>query len=445
MLPSAPAPTAAPSASSVLSALGTGFTESETETTTATATPGAASGRVLADQSQLAPYMRDIKPAQIFDPGKGEDKTPMQRVAKLITERKEARERFSLAAIQNLSTYEYELEGPSEAKITQEAQTRALLSAAGRVYFADCFLLGRDILEPYLRENGKIFIARTTVLEHRTLTATRTAMRLRVSVNLDALYKDLESKHFLAKPNSRPIVAVMLQEIVNGERNATQNGRQRIEKTLEENSFQVFSDKMRQPALDSDVSVSTRLLKEARNEAERNTVDVLISGTLVIQPVSEQKIYYDTFSFKEAEITLKMVRVDTGEVIGEVRDRYSSAAGQEPEATRKVLDAMITRTAQRLADDLNQMWANTMLIQDNYRLMICGVDPESVTSIQNQLKTLSPKIGVFQKSYLGDVLVLNVVAPDLKPEKLDGFLRESNAPQFNVKQVSKRQIILDVL
>lgn len=423
--PAPAAPSAAPAASPVAPA------------------DGAAAGEE--GEEQNAPYLRDLKPIEIFDAGKAEETTPLQRVAKSFEARKAARERLSLANIQNLSTYEYEIEGPSEEKIFQEAQTRALLSAAGRIYFEDAIILGLDLLEPYLRENGKSFITRTSVLEHRSLSATRVAMRVRVSVNLDALYNDLQKKHFLAKPNLRPVVGVLLQEIVNGERNTATGGRRRIERTMEENMFQVYSEKMRSPALDVDASASSRLLKEARMEAERNTIDVLISGTLIVQPVNATKIYYDNFAFKEAEVTLKMYRVDNGELLAEVRDRYSAAAGQEQDATQRVLDAMVNRATQRLAEELDRRWTNTMHVQENnYRLMITGVNPGDVTGIENGIKALSAKLDIYTKSYLGDVLVLNLSAPGVASEKVEAFLRESTEPQFSVKRVDKRRLILEV-
>lgn len=446
LLTSAPPPTAAPGPG----APGAGFTESDDVASTAPAAgltaPGAMQSLEEGEGGQLAPYLRDLKPIDIFDPGKGEEMTPMQRVAKVMTERKEARERLSISSMQHLSTYEYDLEGPSDEKIFQEAQTRALVSAAGRLYFDDYLLMGLDLLQPYLRENGKSLIARTTVIEHRSISTTRSAMRLRISVNMDALNKDLENKHFLAKPSYKPTVAVLLEEIVNGERNTANGGRGRIERTLEQNQFQVLSDKMRTPTLDTDASGTPKLLKEARMEAERNAVDVLITGTLLLQPVNNQKIYYDGYAFKDAEVTLRAYRVDTGELIHELRDRYSAAAGQEDGATKSVLDAMLVRDAEQLLEKLNLMWPNTMQVgENNYRLMFQGVGPGEVTTIVNMVQSFSPKMQIFQKAYLGDVLVINILAPEITPEQIEMFLRETTEPQFSVHRVDKHRLILDVL
>lgn len=427
---------------------GLGFSESTEDSETSS---GAALARTPSqaltgmNEGEMAPYMRDLKAIDIFDSGKGEDTTPLQQVAKTFADRQAAAERALLRNMKNLTTYEYELEGPNEEKIRQEAQTRALVSAAGKVYFDDYLIVGRDLLEPYLRQNGKPFIARTSVLDHRAISSTRTAMRLRVSVNMDLLYHDLQNKHFVAKPSLRPNVAVLMHEIVNGESSAAAGGRGRVERTLEQNMYQIYSDKMRKPGLDADITGTDRLLKQARMEAERNNVDVLISGTLIVQPVNVQQIYYNNYAFKEAEITLKMYRVDTGELLDEAKDHYSAAAGQEAEATKKVLDAMISRTAQKMADDLNKTWPKMMLLQDNYRLMFNGVSAGEVTSIRNLLKTLSPGSEIFQKAYMGDVLVLNLIAPDVTPEKVEAFLRGASEPQFNVKKIAKRRLVLDAL
>ena len=397
------------------------------------------------------PYLRDLEQENIFDPGKGETLSPIQRTAIRLAEQGLKGGMQSVSEIRNLITYEYILSGDDEEAVIEEAMVRALQSATSRLYFEDYFLLGRDLLEPYLRRHGRQFLARTSILDRRILTGDRFELRIRLSVNLDTLYQDLADKRFISGPNVRPIISVHLNELVNGESQPSVGGRARIEQTLGRYLFRVFSDKMREPALDADLSSDPQLLRTARLEAQRNNVDILISGTLSVRPIEQEQILYDDYAFQEAEVALKVYRVDSGQVIAEFHDRFSATGSATDKATEKVnaitnvLDAMLPRITRAMAEDIGWIWPNMMLDQADYRIMVSGVDQEMITGIYNLLSTLSPELKIFQKSYYGDVLVFNLDFPGAQPGQLEQFLRSANEPQFEVNPIDPRHFELEVL
>jgi hypothetical protein len=390
-------------------------------------------------------YLRKREAIKLFDPGRGEELSPLQAAAQMLSKEAQKKERRSLDNIQNLITMDYDLTGANEAAIVEEAQTRALMSAAARLYFSDYVLLGRDLLEPYLRANGRPFVARTTVTDKHIVSTDAVGMSVRVSVNLDALFRDLNEKHFIAKPNLRPVVSVHLAEMIEGKADTSAGGRMRIEQAMDQNLFRVFSRRMKQPPLDADLSLSPQLLQTARFEAQRNSVDVLVTGMLTIRPIDQTQILYDRYAFMDASVVLKMYRVDTGELLAEITDRYSANGESVAAGTKNALDAMLTRSTQKLADRLRNLWGPMMLDDANCRLLITGVEPGRIPSLFNMLKALDPNVHVFQKAYYGDVLVVNVEFPDSDPRKLVGLLRQSTDPQFNVSLVDKHRISLEML
>ena len=369
----------------------------------------------------------------------------MQRAGMQIARERSVQMRPSLATIRDLQTYEYTISGATEEEVIGEAQTRALKSAAARLYFGQHFLLGRDLLEPYLRQNGAKFIARTTVLERGFLVKDQIEARVRVSVNLDAFYKDLQEKKFLGEPNLRPIIAVHLQEIIEGKRDNSSNARSRIEQAMQGNLFRVNSKKITSVPLDADLSTAEELLAKGRMEAQRQDVDILITGTLSVRPLSQEQILFDEYDFMETEVDLKMYRVDNGELLASKTARYSARGYDRDDAIKNSLDSMLASVSGELAGQLHTMWGNTMLDEGNIRLMISNIDRDEITGVYNFLHTLDPRLELFEKAYYGDVVVVNVVLPDAAPEKLEKFLRESSEPQFNVKRVEERKFELDLL
>jgi hypothetical protein len=390
-------------------------------------------------------YMQERPPLKVFDPGKGEDLTPLQKAAQRLSVDRARRDRPSFKTIQNLATYEYTLSGENEAKVLEDARVHALKSAAARLYFEDYFLLGRDLLEPYVRQNGQPFIARTTVIDRRFLTEGQVQMTVRVSVNLDMFYRDLQEKKFIATPNLRPIVSVHLLELIDGKRDPSANARSRIEQTMQNNLFRVFSKKMTDVPLDADLSSSPELLQKARLEAQRQDVDILITGVLSVRPINDNQILFDQYVFQEAEVDLKMYRVDTGELMTEQNTHYSARGYDRDEAIKNVLDLMLTAISKNLAGQVRNVWGNTMLDEGNVRLMISGVERGQITGIYNFLQTLSPQLKLFEKAYYGNVVVVNVVAPGTDPEKIEEFLRQSSEPQFTVRRIDDRRFELELL
>ncbi len=400
---------------------------------------------MLPEVDPLVPTAEPGRGINIFDPAKGEQITPIQKAVEVFVEREKERQRRCLVKTENLLTYEYELVGETEDQIYREAMVRSLKSSAARLYFGNFILLGRDVLEPYLYHNGAPFIVSNDVLERRDLSRELIQMRLRVGVNLDTFYRDLWEKRFIAAPNLRPIASVHLREVIEGRPDTSADARSRIDLVMEQNLYRVFSDKMRKPGLDVDLSGSPGLLREARGEAQRHDVDVLVTGTVAVRPIREETIYYDDHFFQEAAAELKLYRVDTGEMLIEVDDRYSANGASVGEATDKALNELLIRMSQKIADHLRGMWGKTMLEKGNYRVLVSGVRSDQKSKIYAFLRTLSDETEIYEKTYYGDVLVVNLVAPALGPDQLESFLRDSSEPQFDVHRVSKREFALELL
>jgi hypothetical protein len=383
----------------------------------------------------------------IFDRGV-EELTPIQRAARELARRHETAKVPTLENIRHLVTYTYDLEGDNEQGILAEARIRSLKAAGARLYFQNFYLLGLDLLEPYLRRNGEAFIARTTIEHRQILPDNRIGLRVTMSVNLDQLYTDLQEKMFLATPELEPIGSVHLMEIVGGRPDAAAGGRARIEGVLEHNRFRVYTNRMAEAMRTADLSTQADLMYEARMEAERNAIEFFISGTMTVRPAPEaqnRQILFDNYSFQEADVVLQLYRVDTGELIAEARDSYSATGPSAEEAVRNTLDVMMPRVAQQLATRLREYWQTTMLDQADYRVMISGVERNQTERVYNWLKTFAPGMRIYEKSFYGNVAVINIDLPETAQGDFAQFLRRSIEPQFEVNEVFRGHILLEAL
>lgn len=377
-----------------------------------------------------------------------EELAAAQALAELERRRREKDRAKGHAAIQNVGGYEYEIVAESVESAVKEASMRALKSSAARLYFGDYILLGRDLLEPYLSVYGDRFVLKREVRsEHILADGSR---RVFVSIGIDQghLFSDLEEKHFIAKPKLRPIVAVLLEETIDGRRGLDGKARDLLEEGLRRNELRTESKRVAHYDLGVDVSVDESTLREARLEAQRWDIDVIVTGSLKVQPRKEKVILYDQLFFHDAEIELKLIRIDTGETMRHITSHYSASGLTPEESLSKLLEQLVPMAAAELTDGFLDEWANIMLDKADYRLLITQVSPEQLTIIDSMLRALSPSVQTYLKSYYGDVAVLNIIYPDAPPGFVEDFLRRSKVPQFRVKTdgtVGARRLEIEVL
>ncbi len=368
-----------------------------------------------------------------------------QAIAEMERRREKKESATSLSHIQNLLSFEYELKAKTEAEAIKEASVRALTGAAARLYFGNYIIIGRDLLDSYLRNYGDRFVARRTVLSRTIQADGSTNMRVRIGVDVDRYYADLQEKHFLAKPQVRPLMAVLLEEVLDGKPTDDGRGRKLLESALTAKELRVDSTKMGPQKLNANVLRTTETLRLALEEAQRGEVEVIVTGSLVVSSKGEHPILYDQFSFYDAQVQLALIRVDNGQILARTRQNFSASGISSAGAQDKTFEGLMTRAVAALADNFLAKWQRTMLDVGDYRLMITDVSQEQLEGVFSMLKTLSPKIEAEVKSFYGDVAIINLFFPEAKPGQVEEFLRNSRVPQFLVRPADERRFELRAL
>ncbi|MBI1783545.1 hypothetical protein HYR69_00235 [Candidatus Sumerlaeota bacterium] len=369
-----------------------------------------------------------------------------QAIAELERSRRKKQIAVARTHITNLMTYEYTgMKGKSEADVLRDAGVRALVSTASRLYFDDYILIGRDLLDPYLRQYGDRFLTSRTITKRRILADGTVELDVRVGVNVEDFYADLENKHFVGKPQVRPVIAVVLEESVDGEKSGDGRGRKMLEELLKKNEMRVESQRMGPHPLNVDVTASDDALRAARDEAQRGDVEVIVSGKLTVVSRGKRDILYDEFTIYDADIQLSLIRVDTGETLATASERFSAPALAGKTALDRTFEGLMPRSAATLSQNLLNNWKSMMLDSGDYRLMVTNINQEQLESVFNLLKTLSPDVDARVKAFFGDVAVINVYFPGSKPGQVEQFLRKSRLPQFQVRPADERRFELRIL
>lgn len=373
-----------------------------------------------------------------LDPGEGLSRQSIA-AAKIIAEREQVRREDALKQVklQRLSTYEYEIIGAEMDPILADAKLRALKTTAARLYFGKYVIIGRHLLEPYLRNNLDKFVPKLEVLERGRTSAGDQRVRVKVYVDRDLLYVDLEHKHFIGQPKFRPSLAITLEETLSGRVSRRGQGRFVLERELSGLDMRLETEPITPGIEITDISASAEKIGKACAEAQRMDVDIVLSGSVISSEPEQRIILFDEHFFVEGTLSLKAYRVDNGEAIRTIFVRESVSAKTKEAATDAFLERIATRAAAEFSDGFVEMWEGMMLEESDYRLLITGIDRLTLDGIARELTGISPTVQLYVKSYYGESAVVNLIYPDAQPGEVESHLRRARAPQFRILPAGK--------
>lgn len=367
--------------------------------------------------------------------------------AKAIAEREKSRHDIEVRRrkISGVHTYEFTLNGPEEA-VTREAGVSALIASAARLYAGESVLLGRRVLEPYLRNSADRFILTNKIVERGVEADGQNRYKARVTIDADLLYEDLESKHFIARSKFRPVMAITLEETSGGWQIFGGAGRAVVEEELLANDMLVETELELDPdAVHMDLTEAAATLRRMLDEAQRIDVDAIVTGKMEIAKPESRLILYDELFFVSARLSLTIFRVDNGQVLRSAT-REISLARPTPEAAVEDARLSVARaTVEELDAGFLAEWRAMMLDRSDFRLTVIGIDPPTLERFASKFRESFPDSRLTVKSHFGSVAVINVDDAQAVPEDMEEFLRASRAPHFEVNSMGRGRFELRTL
>lgn len=183
-----------------------------------------------------------------------------------------------------LVKFEYELRGPDEEALVAQSRTNALMSLAGRVYFDDKILLSQDLLPKYFDRYGDRFV-RSIRIANRRIEGGQPAFAVELIADYDALLDDLTEKRFVFRPQLRPIFYAFVDQTINGQPAKSNVGSSVLEAVIRDRN-QRYAERpvtsIKNPNVDA--TSSRDVFLQVRQAAQRNNVEVAVSGKMVARP-----------------------------------------------------------------------------------------------------------------------------------------------------------------
>ncbi len=359
-----------------------------------------------------------------------------------------------LVPTQRLVTSQYKIAGDSQQDIINEAASRAVKSAVGRVYFSDYMLRAVDLLDLYLDKNASSFITRNFVSVNE-IRGGRRYMELEVVVDTKKLYDDIMEKRFIYRPEVRPVFTLFLSETFNGATPPERVGRKLLLETIQSRQYRYLwqegTEDSPQPVElpfitlqpHQDVGLSPESLANACREAQRHEVEVFVTGSVETTTVKKDKVYFDTYEFVETRCTLKLVRSDTGEVLKSVETVTSSGNVDTAMAIKESTTSAIEKLAPVLFDAFDNQWAKTIHRKATMRVLTVGIADDSLGGLKEILAGVSPDSKIFTRGRFADTAVFAIDWPG-EPDELIKMLRRSPHPTFSMAQIQPNTLLIEI-
>ncbi len=286
-------------------------------------------------------------------------------------------------------------EGDTPEEAMQTARVEAIRGAAGRVLMSDQLIMADGLLHKYLGNYAADFVKAVEVVEEDFVQG-RNRITAKVFVDFERLSADMADKRFLYKPAYRPRFATFMTEKQDDRIVNEGLARDALATAMNNLGMRRFGRDLNTPPPTTDVSIDDFLLESAIVTSQRAGVEVILTGESSTILQDQQKLYFDEYWFYETEMSAKLVRVDTGEVLVEARAK-GSASDTDPTVA---IEAAIARASERVASQLvppfEEVWPRLVQRKSDYEVLLTGVDSDLVSIIREHMK----RIGIGTQVYV---------------------------------------------
>lgn len=338
----------------------------------------------------------------------------------------------------NLVKINLTIRGQDEQSLIESASINAVQKCIGRLYASKYLIMARPLLENYLARYYSKFIYSVETVNKRHI-GDDVEMELNIYVLFDELAKDLKEKRFLYIPRYKPYFAVFIEEKLDGQPASELIAHEQVKNVLKDRAVRLLETAIMYPPSNVDITKEPELLSSALKEAQKNGIELIISGDSQTRLVKKQQLYYDVFYFYENSLTLKLIRADTGEILFEKSHIQLAYDTDEQQAIKNCIIFSTQVVANALIDYYTEIWDKLFLNNVDYQILISGINKEHLKLLTKGIKSLHPQAEVYIRAFYKNTVVLNLMYPGTKDE-LQHLIKTFSYPNFRILQVTDKYL-----
>lgn len=295
----------------------------------------------------------------------------------------------------------------SRQSAIEMAKREAILGSIGRVFLEEKLLMADEILVKYISNYANQFVDGVEVTSEDFL-AGENIVTARVYVDYRKLISDLTEKRFIYEPAYKPRFSTFMTEVLNDE--ISNDGIANVSMTLalENLGMRPFPSPLQTPPSSTDILADDFLLNAAVVSAQRSGVEIIISGTSNTTLKEQKRLYFDEYWFYETEVTAKLIRVDTQQILASATAKGSASEKDQEEAISLSIDRANALVARELFSKYQDYWPVVVQLDGDYEVLFTGVSDELLSIIEQNINRLGRNVEVFTRRKFDKSAVLTI-------------------------------------
>lgn len=330
-----------------------------------------------------------------------------------------------------------------KAELVQLSCVKAVKNATGRFYFQKRSIIAKSILDKYLDQSYSKFIYDYEVSNLKMVDKNFEA-DLRVVVDVKKLQEDLESKNFFYRPKISPFALVYLNMIIDNQVAENKEAKNLVYSIFKDRSIRYVELDEQILKSNQDISKSSFLLDGGIQVAQKNSAEILISGTVKVDFKEEKELYYDKYYRYSANVDLKLYRAETSEVISSAVYQYSSSDVDKQTAINEAVNEALTNATKILIDGFYEKWMNQVQPNGNYNLMITNIEEKEIPDFINAFESKSGFGKIYLRTYYGGAANFNIFF-DVDRKEIPEVISSIEYPQINIVSFKKTDIEAEIV
>lgn len=316
--------------------------------------------------------------------------------------------------------YSTSSQGTNAAAALETAKHEAVRASAGRVLLGGSLLIADELLEKYLASYYNQFVI-SAEITREDFVGSHAEINANVYVDYSRLKADLQEKKFLFTPAYKPQFLVFLSEQLDNRPTSQGLSRDALTASFRANGLKPFQGVITNPPLTFDVKTDDFIFDSGIVAAQRNGIEVIVTGNARTTLREQRKVYYDEFFFYDCEMKISFIRVDTRETLFEAEATGSASARDQADAIRTSIDRAASAIAAQITDDFGNFWPVVVQEEGKFEVLLTGVDDELLRVVTQQLERMKGGTRVHLKKKFATSAVIVIETEATREDLLEAL------------------------
>ncbi len=326
---------------------------------------------------------------------------------------------------------------------TNRALRRAVESGVGALVDSETMVQNYQLLDDAIYSQVKGYVKNYDVLSDNNGADGIYRVRIRATVSLAQLTKDIKALNIIREKKNNPRVMVVFNELIDG---VTQQGgltSSAMERTFQRMDFPVIDKAQMDAIKDRDAAISYANPDKAVALGRRFGAEVVIVGEAVSDLIDNNVAYGVSVFAYEARLTAKAIKVDTGQILTTttVESGRTDGGGRMPTA-KKAIQKGAEKLAKTLSNEIVEKWRSEVFNTVAVQVVADNVNGARRREFKNALSSIRGVRKVSERSFLNRILILDVDVDGAMWKGFDQTLE--NMSGIGVEITGKTQNRIDV-